>query len=231
MKAVYNIEGLDISGAVVKAALAHGADPAHLLALLKAESGLNPRAERWGSRTAVAKNLIASQRFGDLQSLINVVWPDISFGYGQHIILYHYFGTREPFVENVMAVRQRVFEYPEENIDEAAKRLKSCTWHSSYDGTILSAFVIYNAGSDRRNEAEWLASWSGNVASYERALQWAEDYREGIIMDIAAVQNAIDVLNGWVTRLEELADKQVIHPQITKEMRDSVDVLKRELFS
>jgi hypothetical protein len=37
--------------------------------------------------------------------------------------------------------------------------------------------VVYNAGSDRRGDQEWFARWRANVASYQRALDRAEQHR------------------------------------------------------
>ena len=55
---VQNTEGKDISATVNFAAEQYELDAVWLLALLKAESGLNPRAERWGRRTAQAKEAL-----------------------------------------------------------------------------------------------------------------------------------------------------------------------------
>lgn len=175
-KPVLNSEGADIGPAVWAAAQANDLKPWHLLALLRAESGLNQRAERWGGRTTQAKQILAVGNLDELQALINDVWPDISFGYSQRIVLYHDQGDRTPNVANVLAVRAYVFTHPEEDIAAAASRLAGCFRHQSCDGTALSAFVVYNAGSDRRWDPEWFNVWGGNVATYQRALEWAEQF-------------------------------------------------------
>lgn len=55
MLTVTNTQGTDITEAITSAARQYDIDPVHLLALLKAESGLDSRAERWGRRTIEAK--------------------------------------------------------------------------------------------------------------------------------------------------------------------------------
>lgn len=161
---------------MVAAADAAGIDPVALLALLRAESGLNPQAERWGRETAAAVRAIAGQDWPALAGIISRVWPDVSFGYSQRIVLFHDQGDRSPTVANCLAVREQVFTHQEEDIRAAAARLASA-FGRSLDGTPLGAMVVYNAGSDRRNDPAWLAEWAGNVASYQRALDWAEQFR------------------------------------------------------
>lgn len=100
----------------------------------------------------------------------------MSFGYSQCIVLYHYFGDHTATLENIEAVRDYVFSHPAEDIDEAASRL-ACGISRSLDGTALGGMIVYNAGSDRRDDPEWLKRWKGNVANYEAALAWAEQYR------------------------------------------------------
>lgn len=121
-----------------------------MLALIKAESGLNPKAARYG------------------------VWPDVSFGYSQYIVLYHYFGDHTPTQQNIDTVRDYVFSHPDRDLDEAAIKLSMCIDYYSLDGSVLGGMVAYNAGSDRRDDPEWMAKWGNNVVSYQWALQDAE---------------------------------------------------------
>lgn len=169
--------GRDITGPILEYAQVYGFDPVVLLALLKAESGLNPRAERWGTRTAEARRMIQFGLLRSSRSLINDVWPDISFGFGQRIVKYHYIGDKTKSVTNILQVRQGVFNDPDRDIREAADHLAGAFEHSTCDGTPLSALVVYNAGSDRRHSEVWMRRWAGNVAAYEWALAWAEQYR------------------------------------------------------
>lgn len=115
-----------------------------------------------------------------LQALINEAWADVSFGYSQRIVLFHDTGDRSRSVENCLAVREHVFGDPDEDIDAATRRLAGCFQHATCDGTPLSAMIVYNAGSDRRSDPEWMERWRGNVASYQRALQQAEGYRANV---------------------------------------------------
>lgn len=161
---------------MVAAADAAGIDPVAVLALLRAESGLNPKAERWGQETGAAVNAINRQDWPALAGIIGRAWPDVSFGYSQRIVLFHDQGDHSPSVANCLAVREYVFTHQTEDIRAAALRLAAGLGRS-LDGTALGAMVVYNAGSDRRNDPAWLAQWAGNVASYRRALDWAEQFR------------------------------------------------------
>lgn len=177
MRAVRNTDDEDISPLINQAAEENSLDPVALLALLKAESGLNPHAERWGRQTGRARLCIASGRTIDLQALIREVWPDVSFGYSQRIVLYHEEGDQTDTVANCLAVRAAVFANPSNDILAAARRLAGCIARSR-DSTALGGMVVYNAGSDRRDDPGWMASWAGNVGSYQAALEWAEQFRE-----------------------------------------------------
>lgn len=177
LQPVLNANGDDIAPIVCDVAEQTGVDPVHLLALMKAESNLNPYAERWGIYTADARSAIESVDFALLESIIATAWPDISFGYSQRIVLYHDTGDRSASVENCLLVRDYVFSHQEEDIMAAATRLRGCFSNPTCDGSIISALVVYNAGSDRRNDPVWAARWRGNVASYERALAFADAFR------------------------------------------------------
>lgn len=124
-----------------------------MLALIGAESGLNPEAEHWG------------------------LWPDISFGYGQRIVLFHYYGDHTNTLQNIYSVRDYVFDHPEEDIRQAASKLAWAIDYSSLDGSALGGMVAYNAGSDERDNPEWMAKWGSHVAIYQASLDWAETYR------------------------------------------------------
>lgn len=183
MKTVIDREGTDITGLIETAASNAGVDPIHLLALLIAESGLNRTAERYGRNTEEFKQRLLWLEAGDtsqeveLQRLINDAWADVGFSYGQQIVLFHYAGDRSASLDNVLAVRKDVFANPAVNIQDAANRLASGI-SRSLDGTALGGMVVYNAGSDRRNDPVWMAIWGGNVAAYELALAQAEAFRE-----------------------------------------------------
>lgn len=177
-----NSDGEDISGIFDPAWQEAGIPRVLLLAGVLAESGLNPRAERWGRYTTAARTAIATGDSDWLASIISAAWPDISFGYSQRIVLYHDTGDRSPSVDNCLAVRAHVFDNPAEDLLAMANRLRACLDRAgAVDlGKIngdreLGALVIYNAGHwpDPSSEAEawWWESWAGNVASYATMLR------------------------------------------------------------
>jgi hypothetical protein len=199
---VLNTAGEDIAPLINEAADRHGLDAVHLLALLDAESGLNPKAERWGRETVWAKRALATGNTADLASIIEGAWPDISFGYSQRIVLFHDVGNRTPLVANVLAVRAAVFADPAGDIDAAAKRLANGIGRS-LDGTALGGMVVYNAGEDRRNDPEWMQVWAGNVMAYARALEDAAAFAVKGPTPAEEWENAINVLRGWSRQLAQ----------------------------
>ncbi|MCX6024041.1 MAG: hypothetical protein NTZ05_20380 [Chloroflexi bacterium] len=204
LRQVLDIEGGDITGMIEGSATTAGVDEAALLALLIAESALNPKAERWGRETGGAQNAIAMKDWDRLTGIIARTWPDISFGGSQRIVLYHELGDRSPSVNNVLAVRAAVFADPAGDILAAAKRLAGCI-EGTADKTPLAGMVKYNSGGDNLHDADWLARWGGNVASYERALAEAETFRATGPTPDEEWLNALAVLNGWALRFPVLA--------------------------
>lgn len=148
---------------------------------------------------------------------------DLSFGYSQRIIAYHELGDNTHSLENVLAVREAVFADPEADIEAAASRLAGCFRHESCDGSILSALVVFNAGSDRRKDPEWMARWAGNVAAYEDALEWAEQYRGDESMDKAKISFALGVVWGVAQLLK------AIKSPYGQELEDAVVYIKQEV--
>lgn len=154
--------GNDITRDVTDAAISAGIPPLLLLGCAIAESGLNPRAERWGKSTADAQAAMVAQNWDRLQAIIDVTWPDCSFGYMQHIVKFHYLGDRTQSVENCLNVRGQVFENPLGNLMNGALRLANYlrTAHQQdltpVDGDeLLMACVIFNAGHVPVDAAEW----------------------------------------------------------------------------
>ncbi len=151
-----------------------------ILAGAIAESGLNPRAERWGTMTVQAQAAIAQGDMQWLQSIINATWPDISFGLSQKVVAYHYLGDRSRTVENCLAVREGVFADPERNLMEMAVQLNDCLFDVygcdlskvGWD-PLLAALVVYNHGSYPPAWDDYWTRWAGNVASYRGALDRA----------------------------------------------------------
>lgn len=118
-----------------------------------------------------------NQDWATLRGIIQRAGADISFGYGQHVILYHYFGNRQSTIENCLAVREHVFDNPEENLIDMCVRLSNNVNRVRNDPGLarvngdvyLGALIVYNAGSLRTDQA-WWNEWAGNVASYRAAI-------------------------------------------------------------
>lgn len=137
-----------------------------------------------------------------LQEIINQAWPDISFGRSQSIVAYHpvFLATapQERYTQQgladfrasggqdaaqgtaniraVIAVRDWAFKNPFQDLRLAAQKFAGCIERSGADDP-LGACVIYNAGSDRRGDSEWMADWGENVRRYAENLARAEAYR------------------------------------------------------
>lgn len=152
------------------------------VATAKAESAMNNYAERWGAETNPAKAALAAGNWAQLRAIIGRAGADISFGYGQQILLYHYAGDRTASLENALAVRDAVFNDPETNVRDMCGRLAANVQRARGDSGLyvvdgdpyLGALLIYNAGSIRTDSA-WWNRWAGNVANYRGAISWAHD--------------------------------------------------------
>lgn len=158
LRPIINTEGEDISGMLKSAADAASIPLELALACAIAESSLNPKATRTGA------------------------WPDISFGYGQQIVLYHYLGDHSNTPSNIAAVREGVFADPQRNIDDMCLRLASDLQRvqnvdlGPVDGDpLLAALVVYNAGSFHPAGDPWWGTWAGNVRNYRGALARARE--------------------------------------------------------
>jgi hypothetical protein len=177
-----NVTGEDLRPVLTAASEGAGIPLALALACAIAESGLDPRAERWGGAdgTRQAREAIAAGDTARLQEIVARAWPDVSFGYGQRIVRFHYAGDRSPSIPNVLAVRRQVFEHPEEDVREMATFLKG-TLAQARRGDLspcggdelLGALIVYNAGHLPAPDSSWWEERQGNVANYRRALERA----------------------------------------------------------
>ena len=151
---------------------------------------MNTKAERWSRRAQEAQQWIpaakregvGSQAWWQLQRIIDTEWPDISFGLGQRIVLYHYYGNQEPTVANCLAVRQAVFDYPDEDIRRAAEKYAWCLRTASAGGELLAgddwlleAMYIYNWGHSPVQEERQTLAFKVNSPSYKAALIKAKE--------------------------------------------------------
>src|SRR5215471_7553730 len=152
---IVTLQGVDIRDLLVSSARTATISPVLLLGCLMAESELDARAERYGvaALTARVKAAIAANDRITLQQLLPQAGNDISFGLGQRVVVFHYFGNRQNTVDNVLAVRAHVFANTDEDVLEAAKFLTSNLQQaeagdlSSVQGdALLGACVAYNAG-------------------------------------------------------------------------------------
>jgi len=166
----------DITALVIHAADIAGVPARLALAAAIAESGLNPLAERWGTRTEDAKAAIAAQDWGTLQAIINDVWADVSFGLSQRIVAFHELGDHSATVANSLAVRAAVLADPAADALAMATRLKGLL--SGVQGQDLApvggdeqlaALIAYNSGHYPPDASYW-TNYAGNVANYRAAL-------------------------------------------------------------
>jgi hypothetical protein len=177
---IVDAKGNDITAMVERAATVGGIPILLLLGCMYGESGsLDQYAERWGSRSTEAKAAIAAGRWGDLQTIIDSGWADISFGRSQRIVKYHYTGNFQQSVQNCMAVREYVFTHPQQDLDEMAKKLagnlKIARQNNldHVDGSeLLGACTVYNAGHWPKDAAEW-AKYAPRIENYRKGLALA----------------------------------------------------------
>lgn len=144
---------------VVEAAVKYSLPIAGLLAMLKAESNLNPKAARYGT------------------------WPDVSFGYSQLTVqtaASYGIGDGSDTPINIANVREKLFDR-KTAIDVGARHLSGCYaaadaagWASRNISRDLAALVIYNAGWLPPLDSRWWITWTGNVTNYTAALKWVE---------------------------------------------------------
>ena len=177
--------GVDIRDLLVQASAAAGIPPELLLGCIAAESELDPHAERWGLLTPQAKTAIQANDRAALRSIIAQAGSDISFGLAQRIVKFHYFGNHESTVENVLAVRQYVFDHMERDVREAAMFLKTKLVEARQgdlalcdQDELLGACIAYNCGHfPLASEAYWgqrgptIARYRAKLGEARAALQ------------------------------------------------------------
>lgn len=149
------------------------------------ESELTPTAERWGRETPAAKAALAAKDWTTLQGIIDRWWADISFGYGQQIVAYHYLGDKGQSWQNCILVRAKVFADPVTNVYDMARRLRGCLNTAlTQDLTMvggdpnLGACTVYNVGHWPKNAAEW-AKAAPHIQRYKESLARAQVMIDG----------------------------------------------------
>lgn len=179
---ILDINGRDIRPPLERACTAANIPLALGLACIMAESDLDPRTDRFGRRTTQARAAINNGDHGLLATIIQQTWPDVSFGFAQRIVKFHYVGDRQPTVANVLAVRQHVFTHPDQDLMEMAKLLTGRLVMAQngdlslvQDDLLLGALVAYNAGHfPTVHEAYW-QTHGNNVKRYREKLALARE--------------------------------------------------------
>jgi hypothetical protein len=149
-----------------------------ILAMLLAESTLYPFAERFGKYTSRAQEAIRGGCWGDLQTIIDYAWYDVSFGLSQVTVALaasYGIGNGTPQVDNVMLVRKKLFNR-EVSIDVGTRHLKAC-----YENDRLQALIRYNSGSYQPEGNWYWQDYKANIDRYRWALSEAPILLEGQI--------------------------------------------------
>lgn len=170
-----------------------------------AESKINPKDERWGTRTPEAVDAMNGGAWGKLAEIITAAGNDISFGVSQRIVAGHWAGDRSLTVENCLYVRQATFADPRRDIIEMGKRLRTNLsimerlQREGSPGTLanvggdlsLGACVIYNAGH-----------WPEMTETYWRTRQQnIQNYRDGL-------ESAPSLIDGYQSPTPELPEDE-----------------------
>lgn len=173
-------EGRDISAWLTDGAAKAGIPVQLALACGLAESNLNPRAERFGRETAAAKVALANGDMATLRAIIGRAGNDLSFGVGQRICIYHYYGDRTNSLANVLAVRGYVFSHEAEDIREMCAFLKprymaagSADLSPVGGDRLLMALCAYNAGHPPTPTEPYWRDRASTVARYREMLTQA----------------------------------------------------------
>jgi len=149
------------------------------LATLMAESGLNPKAERFGFETLNAQQAINAGDWVALQAIIDRTKPDISFGYTQLIVgtaAGYGIGNGQHTVENVLDVRDRLFNR-HASLDLGAQHLlRNMASPSDWgDDWRLQTLIAYNSGSHQPRGNWYWQRYQQNIQNYLGCLIWAEN--------------------------------------------------------
>lgn len=169
------VDRRDIRASLQQAATESQVPPALVLPCITAEPALDPRAECWGLVTADAKAAVASNDRAKLKSLIAQAGNDMSFGFGQRIVIFRYFGNRQGTLGSVLAVRQYVFLHTHEDLPQAAlfarRQLANQGDLPPVGGDkLLGALACYNAGHLPSPDDSYWEQRAGTVNRYTRSL-------------------------------------------------------------
>ena len=146
-----------------------------LLSLLIAESGLNPHAERFGTRTQEAQRYIISGDWAGLEHIINLTWPDISFGLSQLTVstaASYGIGSGSKTAANCIAVRRVLFDRWTAISLGARHFARSIAAVVRFQDPepVLAALIHYNSGAYQPRGNWYWERWTGNIYTYRQAL-------------------------------------------------------------
>lgn len=167
---------MDITAWIANAVIVAGVSLRLMLGVIGGESDFNLTAERWGTRTQEALIALEAGDHDKLRHILKTEGLDISFGPGQRIIAYHYFGDKSYSLENVLAVRAYVFANPERDILEMAKWLhdkKAAILAGDRDlsrvnGDVdLATAISYNHGRYPGIGDSYWRVWRANIQRYQ----------------------------------------------------------------
>lgn len=158
---VLDTTGVDLYPLIQRAVRRYDVPTVAVLAMLIAESGLNPRAERWG------------------------VHPDISFGLSQITIeTAKGYGLGDGTLATALSVRTALFNRATA-VDLGTRHLAGNLAYVRErkpqqvgDALLLDALRVYNGGGGALDNPAWEARWAANVASYRVALRRAHELLE-----------------------------------------------------
>lgn len=193
---VLDASNVDIGPAIASIADRYGLPPWALHGCLIAESGMNPRAERWADRSTRGRELTAridrdpgdEAAYNELQRLMDDlklrgVHYDCSWGYSQLIWSTaggYGIGDGQYTLANLLDVRRQLFDRAT-SIDLGARHLALCYQRVRDElgdvgdeiETAINALIVYNSGSIQRPGSSYFQNYSGNVAAYKSAIRQA----------------------------------------------------------
>lgn len=190
---VLDASNVDIGPAIASIADRYGLPPWALHGCLIAESGMNPRAERWADRSTRGRELTAridrdpgdEAAYNELQRLMDDLKLrgqhfDCSWGYSQLIWSTaggYGIGDGQYTLANLLDVRRQLFDRAT-SIDLGARHLALCYQRVRDElgdvgdeiETAINSLAVYNSGSVRRPNDSYWTVYAANVASYRRAI-------------------------------------------------------------
>lgn len=222
---ILDAQGNDIGTWLADDAAAAGIPVQLPLACGIAESNLNPRAERWGRETVLAQAAIASGDMDSLQVIIDRAGSDVSFGIGQRVVKYHYYGTGQMTVQNCLNVRAYVFAHEAEDIWEMCRFLAprfvaaGQADLSPVDGDrLLMALCAYNAGHVPLPSESYWTGRASTIQRYRESLERAATMLAETSSDVHTEIHTEGPMTAIDERAAEAAIKDALGAALTEEI-------------